>query len=356
MKVVTVVGARPQFIKCGPVSKALRREHVEVLVHTGQHYDDDMSAVFFRDLGIPRPEYNLNIGSGSHAIQTGAMMRAIEDVLVKEDPDCILVYGDTNSTLAGALAAVKIHIPVVHVEAGLRSFNRQMPEEVNRVLTDHISDLLLCPTPTAVEHLRAEGIRNGVHLVGDVMFDALLDARKHSAQRIADIERLGLTPGEFYLITIHRAENTGDEAVLRRIVRSILALDAPVVLPLHPRTRKALERSGLMEEIAQQCIILPPQGYFDFIALLTSARALLTDSGGAQKEAFLLGVPCVTLREETEWVETVQLGRNRLAGTDPARISDAVRRPFPPLSADKNPFGDGYSAARIVQALKEAYE
>ncbi|MEJ5239535.1 MAG: UDP-N-acetylglucosamine 2-epimerase (non-hydrolyzing) [Limisphaera sp.] len=353
LKIVSIVGARPQFIKAWPVSRALRQAgHTEILVHTGQHYDDAMSRVFFEELGLPQPDVHLGIGSGSHGQQTGRMLAALEPVLLEHRPDWVLVYGDTNSTLAGALAAAKLHLPLAHVEAGLRSFNKRMPEEINRVLTDHCSDLLFCPTQTAVENLAREGITRGVHLVGDVMQEALLEAREIARTRSRILERLGLEPRSYLLVTVHRAENTDDPARLRGIWEALtdLARARPVVFPVHPRTRKALAGLGLSVDTLEETApvptdgalrvlrplpgldlrLLPPLGYLDMLRLEESAQVILTDSGGVQKEAWWLGVPCVTLRDETEWVETVTSGANLLAGTDAHRITNAVA---PHLSA-----------------------
>lgn len=327
MKVVTVVGARPQFIKAAPVSRELRKARTEILVHTGQHYDDAMSAVFFRELDIPEPDYNLGVGSGSHGEQTGEMLKRIEAVLVEEHPDWVLVYGDTNSTLAGALAAAKLHIPVAHVEAGLRSFNRRMPEEINRVLTDHLSTLLFCPTPTAVENLRREGITQGVHAVGDVMQEALLWAAERARTQSTILERLGVQEKGYLLVTVHRAENTDDPARLEAILEAFAQIAEPIVFPIHPRTQARVEMFNLksrLERIAHLQVI-PPVGYLDMVRLEQAARTILTDSGGIQKEAYWLGVPCITLREETEWIETVEAGANVLVGTNTTRIVEAVR-------------------------------
>lgn len=348
MKVVSVVGARPQFIKAAPVSRLLRREHVEVLVHTGQHYDENMSAVFFDELDIPTPDYHLGVGSGPHGAQTGAMLARIEEVLLAEKPDWVLVYGDTNSTLAGALAAAKLHVRVAHVEAGLRSFNRAMPEEINRVVADHVSDLLLCPSRTAVDNLAAEGITRGVHLVGDVMADALAFAAERARGRSDVLKRLGLTERGYLLATVHRAENTDDPNRLRSILAAFDALGETVVFPAHPRTRKAVEALGYAPGASVR--LLEPFGYLDMVRLEQSARMILTDSGGIQKEAYWLGVPCVTLRDETEWVETVQAGWNVLVGADTARIVEAVRS-FA-LPAKRPPlYGDGQAAERCVALL-----
>ena len=325
MKVVSVVGARPQFIKCAPVSCELRQVAQEVLVHTGQHYDDSMSGVFFRDLGLPEPDYHLAVGSGSHGHQTGEMLKKIEEVLLKEEPDVVLVYGDTNSTLAGALAAAKLHIPVAHVEAGLRSYNRKMPEEINRVLTDHLSALLLCPTETAVENLRREGVTKGVHLVGDVMYDALLDGVEIARRTSTILDRLVVEPQRYILATVHRAENTDQPQRLEGIVTALVGLAKAghrVVFPVHPRTQKQLSLHSI--ELCEGVVQIDPVSYLDMVLLESMARLILTDSGGIQKEAYWLQVPCLTLRDETEWKETVQSGWNRLVGTDPHRILRAV--------------------------------
>lgn len=353
MKIVSVVGARPQFVKCAPVSRELRCRHEEVLVHTGQHYDHGMSAVFFDELAIPKPDYNLAIGSASQGRQTGAMLAAIEDVLINEEPDLVLVYGDTNSTLAGSLAAAKLHIPVAHVEAGLRSFDRSMPEEVNRVVSDHVADLLFCPTETAVKNLAAEGVTGGVHLVGDVMLDALLFNRTIAEERSRILTTLDLAEGEYLVATVHRQSNTDDPRALGSIVDAFIALDEPLVLPLHPRTAKYLREYNLYDRLAAapHVRLVEPLGYLDMLRLLAGARLVLTDSGGVQKEAYLLEVPCVTLRENTEWVETVEDGWNVLVGTDTAAITDAVRD-FAPSGKQRAVFGDGDASRKIAGILR----
>lgn len=338
MKLLDIVGARPQFIKVGPILRAIakhNREHPqraihEVLVHTGQHYDYTMSRVFFEELELKEPDYHLGVGSGTHGSQTGEMLKRIEDVLLKEKPDLVMVYGDTNSTLAGALAAAKLHIPVAHVEAGLRSFNKTMPEEINRVLTDHISDLLFCPTQTAVENLEREGITKGVHLVGDVMYDSVLYNVQLAEKRSEILERLHLQPKGYALATVHRAENTDHPERLRSIFQALETIAAdglPVVVPLHPRTRKRLSALNLPFNRLQ---IIEPVSYLEMLLLEKSAKIILTDSGGVQKEAFFFKVPCVTVRDETEWVETVELGWNVLVGCDPERIVEAGRTMRPP--------------------------
>jgi UDP-GlcNAc3NAcA epimerase len=344
MKIVTVVGARPQFVKAAPLSRELRREHQEVLVHTGQHYDDAMSGVFFRELGVPEPDYHLGVGSGPHGQQTGAMLKAIEEVLERERPDWLLVYGDTNSTLAGALAAAKCHIPIAHVEAGVRSFNRAMPEEVNRVLTDHMASLHFCPTRTSVENLRREGITQGVHHVGDVMRDALLLFLPLAIERSSVLEKLELEPRSYALLTVHRAENVDCDERLRQLMSALARID-------HPRTRKRLEALGLLERLGPQIRLLPPAGYLDMLVLQSQALVVLTDSGGVQREAHYLSVPSVILRTETEWPELVEAGASRMAGKDFGHVTtDRLRsaRRTPPCAI----FGDGDASRKIVSHLR----
>ena len=360
MKVVSIVGARPQFIKAAVVSRALRERHTEVLVHTGQHYDYQMSQIFFKELDLPEPEVNLNVGSGMHGQQTGQMLAGLEPVLLTEQPDWVLVYGDTNSTLAGALAAAKLGLRVAHVEAGLRSFNRAMPEEINRVVTDHLSDLLFCPGQTAVDNLAAEGIKQGVHEVGDVMADVLELAQERLRDDLAPpsggsggplseiMRRLGLTGQSYLLTTIHRAENTDHTSRLRNILAAFDALQEPLIFPVHPRTRKAIEKLGYRP--APHVKLIEPVSYLDMVRLERSARMILTDSGGIQKEAYWLGVPCITLRDETEWVETVRAGWNLLVGANTDSIIQAIRSFNPP---DTHPilYGDGQAASRCVALL-----
>jgi UDP-GlcNAc3NAcA epimerase len=350
VKIVSVVGARPQFIKAATVSHLLRRVHQEVLVHTGQHYDKQLSDVFFSQLDLPEPDHHLGVGSASHGKQTAQILERLEKVLLKEQPDRVLVYGDTNSTLAGALAAVKLHIPLAHVEAGLRSYDRRMPEEINRVLTDHCADLLFCPSALAVDNLAREGITGGVHLVGDVMYDSLLQQTpdERTAQELCS--GWGLLSGGYFLATVHRAANTDDPSRLDAILRALGDLQQTVVFPIHPRTRKAMTSAGF--SIAPNVRIMEPLGYRETLALEKNARAVLTDSGGIQKEAFFLGVPCVTLRDETEWPETVECGWNVLAGANPERIVAAARRPAP-QSERPLLFGDGHAAEKIVRCLGE---
>jgi len=348
--VLTVVGARPQFVKAAPVSRALRRRMREVLVHTGQHYDHEMSASFFEQLDIPAPDRDLGIGSGSHGAMTGRMMEALEAVMVETRPDLVMVYGDTNSTLAGALAAAKLHIPVAHVEAGLRSFDMRMPEEVNRRVTDHVSSLLLCPTTAAVKNLRREGITRGVVNAGDVMMDAVLENLAR-ARRSAKPEVV-LPPRGFFVATLHRQENVDDDRRLRDILETLAGLPLPVLMPLHPRTRKRAEALGLSPHGSLR--FLRPAPYLEMLLLTGDARAVLTDSGGLQKEAFILGTPCVTMRGSTEWVETVRAGANRLVGASPAKIRAAVRA-LPsrmPTSAARRLYGGGRAAAKIASVIE----
>ena len=341
-KIITIVGARPQFIKAAVVSRAIRKRDgiSEVMVHTGQHFDPEMSAVFFRELGIPEPAYHLHIHGGAHGDMTGRMLIALEPVMMKEKPDWVVVYGDTNSTLAGALVAVKLHIPIAHVEAGLRSYNRRMPEEINRLIVDHLSSLQLCPTRTAVENLAREGIQTGVHQVGDVMYDAALFAVGQARTNPSIQDRLGLQSRYYAVATVHRAENTDDPVQLRKIIDflSECGRETPVVLPLHPRTRQAAERMGISMGGLK---VVEPLGYLDITQLLSGACTVYTDSGGLQKEAYFHRVPCVTLRSETEWVETVEYGWNRLW----SQPSYLPRREI-------TEYGDGRAGYKIVDVLK----
>ncbi|PDV99976.1 non-hydrolyzing UDP-N-acetylglucosamine 2-epimerase [Candidatus Chloroploca asiatica] len=351
MRVLTIVGARPQFIKSAPVTRALRNGgYEEFLVHTGQHYDYGMSQVFFEQLHLPRPSINLDIGSGSHGYQTGQMLIEIEKVILAQRPDCVLVYGDTNSTLAGALAAAKLHVPVAHVEAGLRSFNRQMPEEHNRVLTDHLSDILFCPTKTAVDNLLQEAIAKNVHQVGDTMYDAVMQFSDTARAKSDILSTLKIKPQDYILATIHRPYNTDDPSVLSSIWQALCAIDQTVIFPVHPRTRRKLEMMDLHVHLAGASLrIIEPVGYLDMLVLEQNARMVLTDSGGVQKEAFFFAVPCITLRPETEWVETVESGWNIL--TRPDAILQAVSDHAWPITPPPPIFGDGNSAAKIVNIL-----
>lgn len=359
MKVVTIVGARPQFVKAAVVSRALRADDrmVEVLVHTGQHYDDNMSAVFFRQMEIPEPEYHLGVGSGLHGAQTGRMLASIEEVLLKEEPDVVMVYGDTNSTLAGALAAAKLHVPVAHVEAGLRSHNRRMPEELNRVLTDHVSDYLFVPTQAAAANLRREGIgAEHIYFTGDVMYDAVnyYGAKAEKESRI--LRTLGLESGHYVLTTIHRAENTDSVDRLTAIIEGLSTLGATgmkIVLPLHPRTAAILRQSGLWDLANRSLCIIEPVGYFDMLMLEQHAKVIATDSGGVQKEAFFFRVPCVTLRDETEWGELVELGWNRIVRpTEAIIVAHGISQALVTApGGNGSPYGDGNSAQLIIRRL-----
>lgn len=349
MNVLTIVGARPQFIKAAVVSSALRARHREILLHTGQHYDEALSGRFFQELNLAPPDYDLGVGSGTHADQTSRMLAGIAPVIENERPDVVLVYGDTNSTLAGALAAAKLHVAVAHVEAGLRSFNRRMPEEINRIVADHLADLLFCPSETAAANLAREGITRGVHVVGDVMAAAL--CRYASARDNGPVlERHGLTRGSYLLATIHRAENTDHDERLRRIVAAFDEIGELVVFPAHPRAREALARVGWTG--GANIRVLDPVGYSEMIELQRHARLVMTDSGGVQKEAYWLGVPCITLRDETEWVETVAAGWNCVVGADTRRIVEAACSFTPP--AERPPlYGGDHSVSEIVTRLEE---
>ena len=409
LKIVTIIGARPQFIKAATVSRAIAQHNslanatdsiTEVLVHTGQHYDDNMSRIFFDELAIPKPHYNLGIGSGPHGKQTGAMLSVIEEVLIREKPDLVLTYGDTNSTLAGALAATKLHILSAHVEAGLRSYNRKMPEEINRIVTDELSNFLFCPTETAVNNLKKDGFTNTVNdgtlvdeslfndmlsafsfelsplvvNVGDVMYDSVLFNKKLAQQKSNILQELGIERNNYLLATLHRAENTDDPTSLRNILKAfneIARNETRIILPLHPRTQKCIEHLTDSEEgleVDPKVTIIKPVGYLDMLQLEASARTILTDSGGVQKEAFFLKVPCITLRDETEWVETVRAGWNIITGTDTEKIIDAYslairyEKPLPPFQG-KNPnkisnhadvdkmYGDGSAAEKILDLI-----
>jgi len=352
MKVVSIVGARPQFIKAVLVSRELRKKHQEVLVHTGQHYDIELSKVFFDELDIPKPDYNLEVGSDMHGRQTGKMMIGIEEVLITEKPDLVLVYGDTNSTLAGALAAVKLHIPVAHVEAGPRMFDKSVPEEVNRVLTDHISKLLFAPTQTAVDNLKREGIEEGVCLTGDVMLDSFLFFSKVAEGNSRIVDKLGVSKGEYLLATVHRARNTEIKGNLESIVGAFLSVDEKIVFPVHPRTEKYLKQYQLYSKLknAPNMVLIAPVGYLASIILVRNATKVLTDSGGLQKEAYFARVPCITLDEATGWPETVEDDWNILVGSDRGKIIEAVRH-FKPEGRQRNVFGDGKTAERIVKVI-----
>ena len=385
MKIATIIGARPQFIKAASVNRAIAEYNrltshssrfTEVIIHTGQYFDADMSDIFFKELDIPKPDYNSGINSASHGAMTGRMLEKIEEILIKEKPDRVLVYGDTNSTLAGALAAVKLHIPIAHVEAGLRSFNREMPEEHNRVLTDHCADILFCPTETAVNNLKTEGITSSakeltslsphqrprtVALVGDTMYDAVLQFSEIASQQSTILEKLGLKSKEYLLATVHRPYNTDIPENLQNILTAFLEINEPIIFPAHPRTRKLLNDLKLntkqhiystqnSKPNTKNLKLISPLGYLDMLMLEKNARIILTDSGGMQKEAYFFGVPCVTMRTETEWVETVQAGWNVVVGADREKIINAVRS-FKTGNLRPEFYGDGRAAENIVKIL-----
>jgi UDP-N-acetylglucosamine 2-epimerase (non-hydrolysing) len=349
MKIASIVGARPNFVKLAPVSREIRKKAKEIIIHTGQHYDYDMNRIFFQELRIPDPDYHLGVGSGTHGQQTGEMLKGIEEILLKERPDVTLVFGDTNTTLAGALAAAKLHIPVAHVEAGLRSFNKMMPEEVNRVLVDHCSDFLFCPTKTAVENLQKENIVNGVSFTGDVMLDILQECIRIAERSSNIIEELDLRPKDYFLATVHRAENTNDPERLKNIIDALCSIQN-VVFPCHPRTRKHLEKLQLWDRAAKSIQVIDPVGYLDMLQLEKNACKILTDSGGVQKEAYMLRRPCITMRDETEWVETLEDGWNLLVGSDKNVIIEAVHN-FKAPTKQRDIFGTGDASRRIVAKI-----
>jgi UDP-N-acetylglucosamine 2-epimerase (non-hydrolysing)/UDP-GlcNAc3NAcA epimerase len=351
MRIATVLGNRPQFVKAAAVSGPLRERHEEVLIHTGQHHDADLSAVFFEELGLPAPEHSLAIAGGSNSSQLGRMVETLEPLLHEIAPDLVLLYGDTNSTLAGALAAADRGLPVVHVEAGMRAFDRTLPEERNRVLTDQLSALLLCSTQAAADQLGREGVPGRAVVVGDVMVDVALATRERALARTAPLERLRLQAGAYVLVTAHRAANVDDPAALRRLIALLEAVEEPLVMAVHPRTLERLKRHGLQSRAAKAASLTSPLGYLDFAALLHHAAAVMTDSGGVQKEAYLAGVRCITLRESTEWTETVDSGWNTLVGLDAAAAVAALARPLP----DARPalYGDGRAGAAVVAAIDD---
>jgi UDP-GlcNAc3NAcA epimerase len=352
VKVLTVIGNRPQFIKAAAVSPRLREVAEEVLIHTGQHFDDQLSAVFFAELGIPAPERALGIALGSNTSQTARMLEALEPVVASERPDVVLIYGDTNSTLAGALAAAQAGVPVAHVEAGMRSFDRSMPEELNRVLADHASSLLLCSSQVAVENLRRESVAGEIEMVGDVMVDMAMRVQPAARDRLDLLEARGVSRGEFVLATAHRAGNVDDPARLHQLVDLLLAVPYPAVLPLHPRTESRLRAAGLLEALGagEGMVLTEPLGYVELNALLCNARAALTDSGGLQKEAYLAGVQCLTMRPSTEWVETIEQGWNTLVDLDREAMLAAMATPLP--AERPQLYGDGRAGERVVDALR----
>ena len=350
-----MVGARPQFVKLAILSKRLRRRFREIILHTGQHYDDELSRVFFNELKIPWPDFNLGIGSGNHGEQTGRILEGIEDILLKQKPDLVIVYGDTNSTLAGALAAAKLKIPLAHVEAGLRSYKKTMPEEINRVVSDHLSDLLFCPTRTAVENLKKEGIRKGVYLVGDLMYDSVLRNIKIAERKSTVMKDLALKAKDFYLVTIHRAENTDNRENLKKIVDILLSLKGKVIFPAHPRVKKFLRKYNLQKrlQIKREINLITPVSYWDMLVLEKNARFVLTDSGGVQKEAFFLKTSCITLREETEWTETLKAGMNKVTGLNLKKINRALKSKSALDNIGSHPFGDGKASEKIFKIISK---
>lgn len=356
MRVISIVGARPQFVKAGIVSRKLRQTGVkEILIHTGQHYDFNMSDVFFKELGIPEPDYYLGVGSGNHGEQTGKMLIKIEKVLIKENPDIVIVYGDTNSTLAGALAASKQHIKIAHVESGLRSYNKFMPEEINRILTDHISDILFVPTDVAVENLKKEGITKGVYKVGDVMLDVALEISKKVKDKEV-LNKYNLKPKEFIFVTIHRVGNTDNYQNLKNIWGALLEIsnNIKVFFPVHPRTKKKMQEFGLIEGFfkSEKLILAEPVSYFEIIALEKNAKVIITDSGGVQKEGYFWGTPCIIPRDETEWIELVEIGFNRLVERNKDRIKEAALNFDREHSeVNKSFYGDGKASEKIVEVL-----
>lgn len=362
IKIISIAGTRPQFVKAAVVSHAIvyrnqirgkRGRFRHGIIHTGQHYDNNMSEVFFRQLDMPQPLCNLNTGSASHGSQTGKMLIGIERALMKEKPDMVLNYGDTNSALAGALAAAKLSIPSGHIEAGLRSYNRRMPEEINRVLIDHIADLSFCPTHNAVENLKKEGVNKGVYNTGDVMYEAVRSFVKAAGKRSRILLELGLSPRKYYLATVHRQSNTDNRKNLKQILDALYRLDLPVVFPVHPRTRKHI-RGMIHQGCGSKVMVIDPVSYFDMLLLEKNAKTILTDSGGVQKEAYFLSVPCVTLREETEWIETAEEGWNIIAGTDTNRIVSAALSLIRP-TRQRKVFGDGDAGARIVRIIESYF-
>jgi UDP-N-acetylglucosamine 2-epimerase len=348
LRVISIVGIRPEFVQCSPVSKELRKWCEERIVHTGQHYDHEMSKLFFTQLGIPEPTYHLEVGAGSHAYQIGETLKRTEEVLLKERPNVVLVYGDSNSTLAGAVIASRLGIKVAHIEAGLRSWDRSMPEETNRILTDHCSDFFFCPTQTAANNLRREGITSYVYLVGDVTTETLRSCEQ-IARRSNILESLAIETQQYFLATIHRAGNTDNEESLTNVVEALLQINGTVVFPVHPRTEKRLKECGLHRRLHEKVKLIPPLGYIDFLKLLGCAKKVLTDSGGIQKEAYLLRVPCITLRENTEWVETVKEGWNTLTGVDKEKIVKMANE-FEPNGTQRDIFGQG-AHKRVVEVL-----
>jgi UDP-N-acetylglucosamine 2-epimerase (non-hydrolysing) len=350
MKVASIVGVRPQFVKASVVSRELRKNNEEILIHTGQHYDYEMNKIFFEELSIPEPDHYLGVGSGLHGYQTGEMLRKIEEILIIEKPDLVLTYGDTNSTLAGALAASKLGIKNAHIESGLRSFDKSMPEEINRILTDHCSDILFCPTQNAVNNLKREGITENVYLTGDVMVDSLLFNKEIAEAKSSILSDLNLKSKGYLVATIHRASNTDNKENLQNIIEAFQELKENIIFPVHPRTEKLLKKYGLYESLRSSVTLVEPLGFLDFIKLMNHAKMILTDSGGVQKEAYNLKVPCVTLRENTEWVETIEDGWNILAGSEKDKIVKTVKEFKVSACTHKNVYGDG-RAGKIIESI-----
>jgi len=350
MKVASVVGVRPQFIKASVVSRALRKNNEEILIHTGQHYDYEMNKIFFEELCIPEPDHYLGVGSGLHGYQTGEMLRKIEEILITEKPDLVLTYGDTNSTLAGALAASKLGIKNAHVESGLRSFDKSMPEEINRILTDHCSDILFCPTQNAVDNLRREGITENVYLTSDVMVDSLLFNKGIAEAKSSILSDLNLKSKDYLVATIHRASNTDNKENLRNITEAFQELNENIIFPVHPRTEKLLRKYELYESLRSSVTLIEPLGFLDFIKLMNHAKMILTDSGGVQKEAYILKVPCITLRENTEWIETIEDGWNVLVGSNKGKIVKTVKVFEVSASSHRNAYGDG-RAGMVIESI-----
>jgi len=355
MKIVSIIGARPQFIKAAALSRYLKSipDVKEIILHTGQHYDNNMSDNFFSELDIPIPDYNLQVGSDTPARQTAKMMMGIEDIVFKEWPDFILIYGDTNSTIAGALVGAKLHIPIAHVEAGLRSYDREMPEEINRVVSDAISTILFCPTQTAVNNLKRIGITKGVYNVGDIMLETYLYYKDQAQKNSEILNKLNLKPKEFILCTIHRASNTDNIENLKNIFIGLTNSKESIILPLHPRTKKKINQNESFKKyIGSNIKIIDPVGYFDMICLEANAKKIVTDSGGVQKEAYFNKVPCITLRENTEWIETIEQSVNQLVGVDPEKIKESINNFLPPeQNYLKNLYGDGKTSAKILEIL-----
>lgn len=355
MKIVSIVGARPNFIKAVMVSRQLRKGHQEILVHTGQHYDIPLSHIFFDQLGIPEPDYNLEVGSGTHAEQTSQALVSVERVLLKEKPDWAIVYGDVNSTLAGALAAAKLHIPIGHVEAGIRAYNKAIPEEINRVVADYVSTLLFCPTQSAVINLAKEGLTEGVFNTGDVMYDAVLLYLEEAEAKSKVMHELDIKPENFFLTTLHRPSTTDNRKSLLSVMEALSRINELIIFPIHPRTKKALEKAAPLPFSLENVRFIEPVSYFDVLVLTKNAKMVITDSGGLQKEAYFLKTPCVTCLEEDEWPEITAAGANRLVGTDTDKIIEAVKKPYP-LIKDADEFGDGHAAEKIVNLLEKGGE